>query len=172
MGDSIILISDDDSISVEYLDLDATGDDTTFTAEEDTPTHSGSVSLSSDGYKVADTVTVTVEDADLNVDSGKADIYTTFASDKVDSEFGVEDHPVLTVYINDKQWAAGWDIEDGSDGLDDSQFTLRETGSDSGVFTGTFAVPALYCHNGEAATVTGTDISANTLTSGTTPAQS
>ena len=78
LGDSIILISDDDSISVEYLDLDDTGGHTTFTAEEDTPTHSGSVSLSSDGYKVADTVTVTVEDADLNVDSAKADIYTTY----------------------------------------------------------------------------------------------
>ena len=78
LGDSIILISDDDSISVEYLDLDDTGGHTTFTAEEDTPTHSGTVSLSSDGYKVADTVTVTVEDADLNVDSGKADIYTTY----------------------------------------------------------------------------------------------
>ena len=41
IGDSIILISDDDSISVEYRDLDATGGYTTFTAEADTPTHSG-----------------------------------------------------------------------------------------------------------------------------------
>ena len=161
-GDSIILISDDDSVSVEYLDLDATGDDTLFTAEADTPTHSGSVSLDSDGYKVADTVMVTVEDADLNVDSAKADVYTTF-NDKIDSALGVPETPVLTVLINDKEWVEGCNIEDGSDGLDDSQFTLRETGSDSGVFTGTFAVPAEYCHNGSAATVTGTDISVDYL---------
>ena len=79
ISDAIILISDDDSVSVEYLDLDSTGGETLFTAEADTPTHSGVVSLDSDGYKVADTVTVTVTDADLNVDSGKADIYTTVA---------------------------------------------------------------------------------------------
>ena len=160
LGDSIILISDDDSISVEYLDLDDTGGHTTFTAEEDTPTHSGSVSLSSDGYKVADTVTVTVEDADLNVDSGKADIYTTY-NDAVDSELGVADHPVLTVSIDDAQWVSGCGL---GEGLGASQFTLRETGSDSGVFTGTFAVPANHCPSGDdsgnAVTVTGTDISA------------
>ena len=61
-------------------------------------------------------------------------------------------------------------------GLDASEFTLRETGSDSGVFTGTFAVPANHCPSGDASgnavTVTGTDISANMWTSGTTPAQS
>ena len=88
-GDEILLISDDSSISVEYRDLDSTGKYTTFTAEADTPTHSGSVSLDSDGYKVADTVTmVTVEDADLNVDSGKPDVYTT-----VDSDAETEDDP-------------------------------------------------------------------------------
>ena len=160
LGDSIILISDDDSISVEYLDLDDTGGHTTFTAEEDTPTHSGSVSLSSDGYKVADTVTVTVADADLNVDSAKADVYTTY-NDAVDSELGVADHPVLTVSIDDYQWVSGCGL---GEGLGASQFTLRETGSDSGVFTGTFAVPANHCPSGEdsakAVTVTGTDISA------------
>ena len=41
IGNSIVLISDDSSISVEYRDLDATGGYTTFTAEADTPTHSG-----------------------------------------------------------------------------------------------------------------------------------
>ena len=145
---------------MEYLDLDATGGETTFTAEEDTPTHSGSVSLDSDGYKVADTVTVTVADADLNVDSGKADVYTTY-NDAVDSESGVAKHPVLTVSIDDAQWVSGCGL---GEGLGASQFTLRETGSDSGVFTGTFAVPANHCPSGDdsgnAVTVTGTDISA------------
>ena len=50
----------------------------------DTPTHSGSISLDSDGYKVSDTVTVTVTDADLNFDSGKADLFTTY-NDKIDA---------------------------------------------------------------------------------------
>ena len=182
-GDSIILISDDSSISVEYRDLDATGGMATFTAEADTLTHSGSISLDSDGYKVSDTVTVTVEDADLNVDSGKADVYTT-----VDSDAETDDDPpiplatrdsvgsdslfignltyandnafgeLLTVSINGEQWTDTCGL---GTGLDASQFTLRETGSDSGVFAGTFTVPPEYCdNNGNAATVTGTDISA------------
>ena len=66
-----------------------------YTAVADTPTHSGSVSLDADGYKpLLSTVTVTVEDADLNTDSGKADVYTTIDSaiiggDVVGSDLGV-----------------------------------------------------------------------------------
>ena len=54
ISDAITLISDDSSISVEYQDLDATGGETVFTAEADTPTYSGSVTLDSDGYKVSE----------------------------------------------------------------------------------------------------------------------
>ena len=36
--------------------------------QEEAPTHSGVVSFDSDSYKIADTVTVTLEDQDLNVD--------------------------------------------------------------------------------------------------------
>ena len=156
IDDNIILISDDSSISVEYRDLDSNGIKKTFTAEADTPTHSGSVSLDSDGYKVSDTVTVTVEDADLNVDSGKADVYTGY-DDKIDSANSVIE--LLSVSIDNYLW----DDRCGSTyGLEATQFSLRETGSDSGVFKGTFSVPAEYCadSNSEATTVTGADISA------------
>ena len=154
IDDNIILISDNDSISVEYRDLDANGVKKTFTAGADTPTHSASIALDSDGYKVSDTVTVTVEDADLNVDSGKADIYTTYG-DQISSANAVME--LLSVSIDNNPWEAGCD---GMGGLEATQFTLRETGSDSGVFAGTFAIPAEYCYDGEATTVTGADISA------------
>ena len=173
-GDSIILISDNDSISVEYLDLDSTGGETLFTAEADTPTHSGSVSLDSDGYKVADTVTITVEDADLNVDSERTDVYTTVAddsglatSDSVGSDLahvgdlvystGGVFGELLTVSFDGNQWVANQDCALG--GLDASQFTLRETGSSTGIFTGTFAVPAEYCDGDTPTSITGADIS-------------
>ena len=166
-SDEIVLISDDDSVSVEYLDLDSTGGTTLFTAEADTPTYSGSVSLDSDGYKVADTVLVTVEDADLNVDSGKGDVYTVYTdTDPESAKYGLEEisselayMELLSVSIDSNPWKAGC----GMDGLEATQFTLRETGSDSGVFTGTFSIPAEYCPSGEpnglAASVTGADIS-------------
>ena len=156
IDDNIILISDDDSISVEYRDLDSTGGYTTFTAEADTPTHSGSVSLDSDGYKISGVVTVTVEDADLNVDSVKADVYTT-DDDKIGSI--VED--LFTVSFDSNPWNAGCEV-DGVElgGLDASQFTLGETGPSTGVFEGTFSIPAEYCAPGDVRTsVTGTDVS-------------
>ena len=168
ISDAITLISDNDSISVEYHDLDATGEETVFTAEVDAPTHSGSVSLDSDGYKVADTVTITVEDADLNADSTRTDVYTpsgdrigstSYYDDGDDSNDETPRHlwdeNLLTVSIDDVEWAAGC----GLGGLDDSTFSLRETERDSGVFTGTFAIPANHCNDGDAVTVTGTDIS-------------
>ena len=102
IDDNIILISDDDSISVQYYDLDSTGGYTTFTAEADTPTHSGAVSLDSDGYKVSDVVTVTVADADLNVDSVRADVYTT-DGDKIGSTVA----DLFTVMFDGNDWVAG-----------------------------------------------------------------
>ena len=160
IDDNIILISDDDSISVQYYDLDSTGGYTTFTAEADTPTHSGSVSLDSDGYKVSDVVTVTVADADLNVDSVRADVYTT-DGDKIGSTVA----DLFIVMFDGNDWVAcSYEDEDENtivvDGLSASDFTLRETGSDSGVFEGTFTVPHLYCATPTVvASVTGADIS-------------
>ena len=163
IDDNIILISDDDSVSVEYRDLDSTGGYTIFTAEADTPTHSGSVSFDSDGYKVADTVTVTVEDADLNVDSAKPDIYAAIAADYVGTDAMTNANntigTVLTVAFDGVNWAAGCNFADDVNGLYDSAFTLQETGLATGVFIGTFAIPGNYCDDGDPVTVTGADVS-------------
>ena len=168
ISDEITLISDDSSISVEYFDLDATGGETVFTAEADTPTHSGSVALDSDGYKVLDTVMVTVEDADLNTDSTRTDFFTVYADPVTDSETISSQKAIgdlLSVEIDGNDWVmcSDDDLDDPKTGLAATEFTLRETGRDSGVFTGTFAVPAEYCSIGvtiaQAASVTGTDIS-------------
>ena len=149
----VVLISDDDSVSVEYRDLDSTGGYTTFTAQADTPTHTGTISLDSDAYKASDTVTVTVQDADLNADSGAPDIYTVnLADDKIGS--AVDD--LFTVSFDDNNWGAGCD---GMTGLYGSQFTLGETGSSTGIFEGQFSIPAEYCAPGNNPTsVSGTDV--------------
>jgi hypothetical protein len=69
-------LTDEDSPRVNYLDLGADGVSTQIADQQEAPTHSGVVSLDLDNYKVADTVTVTLEDADLNTDSELIDIYT------------------------------------------------------------------------------------------------
>ena len=76
---SFIVIEDltgTDAPSVAYLDVDANGAVTPVSAQEDAPSHSAVVTLNVDSLKTADTVTVTLEDLDLNTDSGLPDIYT------------------------------------------------------------------------------------------------
>ena len=68
--------TDEDSIRVDYNDLGADGVTTPVGDQEEAPSHSGVVSFDLDTYKVADTVAVTLEDADLNVDSDLIEIYT------------------------------------------------------------------------------------------------
>ena len=69
-------LTDEDSPRVNYLDLGADGVSTQIADQEEAPSHSGIVSFDSDSYKTADTVTITLEDLDLNTDSDLVDIYT------------------------------------------------------------------------------------------------
>ena len=72
--------------SVTYLDIDLNGDPVQVSAQEDAPSHSAVVSLDVDSFKAGDTVTVTLEDLDLNTDSDLTDIYTV-VSDPEDPNY-------------------------------------------------------------------------------------
>ncbi|MGB6462871.1 MAG: hypothetical protein WBF38_01430 [Nitrosotalea sp.] len=61
---------------VTYLDLGADGVNTQVSAQQDIPTHSGTVSFDQRTYKVGDTVTITVNDPDLNTNNDLVVIYT------------------------------------------------------------------------------------------------
>ena len=61
---------------VTYLDLGQDGVNTQISAQQDIPTHTGVVSFDSKTYKIADTVTITLNDQDLNVNNDLIDIYT------------------------------------------------------------------------------------------------
>ncbi|MCV0401909.1 MAG: hypothetical protein K5777_08045 [Nitrosopumilus sp.] len=74
-------LDDEESPRVNYLDLGADGVKTQVADQEEAPSHSGIVSFDSDSYKEADTVTITLEDLDLNVDSDLIDIYTVVSTD-------------------------------------------------------------------------------------------
>ena len=73
-------LTDEDAPSLTYNDLGADGVVTQVSDEQEAPAHSGMVSLNEDRYKVADTVDITLDDADLNVDSDVIDIYTVVAN--------------------------------------------------------------------------------------------
>ncbi len=170
--------TDEDAPRVNYNDTGADGVITPISDQEEAPSHSGVVSLNQDSYKIADTVVITLEDLDLNVDSDLIDIYTV-----VDAEGNTDDDQVgsdvasgfeslsfgslgrlLDVTFDDVKWeshascAASYD-----EGLGATGFTLVETDVASGIFVGDFQIPKDWCRqdSGSAETVTGLDIEVN-----------
>ncbi|MDE1863413.1 MAG: hypothetical protein KGI33_10960, partial [Thaumarchaeota archaeon] len=71
-----MLASEARAPQITYLDLGADGVNTQISAQQDIPTHSGTVSFDQKTYKVGDTVTVTVNDPDLNTNNDLVVIYT------------------------------------------------------------------------------------------------
>ena len=178
--------TDEDSVRVNYLDLGADGVSTQIADQEEAPSHSGIVSFDLDTYKTADTVVITLQDLDLNVDSDLIDIYTTVSNsalvpglddvvgdDRFNFVFSDGDNlgRVLDVTFDDELWTAGNEdvctnslIADGIDtGLAATGFTLIETERDSGEFIGDFQIPARWCASGDnsSQSATGLDIEVN-----------
>jgi len=106
--------------------LDALDADTGISAQQQAPTHSGVITLDAENYKTGDTVTITVEDMDLNADGTLIDVYLPVAADYD----GTTSDPGLFNVI--------FDATESSVG----NANLVETGTDTGIFTATFAVPA------------------------------
>jgi len=173
-------LTDEDAPRVNYLDLGADGVSTQVSDQEEAPSHSGIVSFDNDSYKIADTVLVTLEDKDLNVDSDLIDIYTTVdgsiftdaARDTV-GEAGLPTYSfgplgrLMDITLDDQPWQ---DSETcvptggADDGLSASGFSLIEQGAtDSGVFTGDFQIPSNWCRPGATLpeTSTGLDLEVN-----------
>ncbi len=173
-------LTDEDSPRVNYLEIIDDGVPTKRADQEEAPSHSGIVSFDMDTYKVADTVYITLEDQDLNVDSDLLEIYTTVGDD-TDIAFGTvgaEDLPelsfgplgrLLDVTFDDIRWQtptgtcaaelAGTD----DTGLDAVTFSLVETGAETGIFIGSFEIPDRWCRADDASveTTTGLDIEVN-----------
>ena len=94
-------------------------------ASEDAPTNTGEVSVDASTYRVSDDVTITLVDADLNTDSGAREIY------RIANIGGTIEPVVVSIAIGNS--ACADELKDVS---------LRETANDSGIFEGSFEVPA------------------------------
>ena len=91
---------------------------------KDAPTNTGEVSVDAATYRVADEVTITLVDADLNTDSGAREIY------RIANGSGTIEPMLVGIEIGGSECAS--ELKDVS---------LRETANDSGVFEGSFDVP-------------------------------
>ena len=161
-------LTDEDAVRVDYLDTDGEGIETQIGDQVDAPTHSGIVSFDGSNYKVADTVTVTLTDADLNTDSDTTEVYTlandTTYGDRIgEAGTGVaQSGRLLDITFDDATWTYMGCEDSDDDGLSNTGFTLSETTSTSGIFTGTFQIPANYCtSNATVSTTTGKDLEVN-----------
>ena len=161
-------LTDEDAPRVSYLDVGSDGVATQVSDQEEAPSHSGAVTFNANRYKVADTVIITLDDADLNVDSGIIEVYTI----NDEGFIGAGDTTILDVTFDDRPWSSQ-NIHENclatlehitSDiGLDKTKFTLVESSKDSGVFTGSFQIPSDWCRPGDERpeTTTGLDIEVN-----------
>jgi len=191
-------LTDEDSVRIDYNDLAGDGSTAPVAAQQAAPTHSGVVSFDFDSYKIADTVTVTLTDQDLNVDQEVIDIFTTVSvftqangatvNDTAYDQVGTSGYGqnsrgenfgrLLDITFDDERWLAkgvtvpissagscGTLRAPSDDGLSATGFTLVETGLNTGIFTGSFAVPAQYCSRASStATIkstTGVDMEVN-----------
>ena len=188
--------------SVIYLDVDTTGTETQVSAQQDAPSHSAVVSLDVESFKAADTVTVTLEDLDLNTNSGLPDIYTVVTTDgdvnrdavgsasvanggtSVELNDGSHLGRLLDITFDDERWTTQM-IDRGetenprfvdstctdtlqergeNTGLGATIFSMVETGDSTGIFVGTFPIPAEFCSaqgGNEPTSITGLDIEVN-----------
>jgi hypothetical protein len=168
-------LTDEDAPRVSYNDLGADGVVTPVSDQEEAPSHSGVVSLNQDSYKIADTVVITLEDLDLNVDSDLVDIFTVtdvngddaVGSDNTQSLTFGELGRLLDVTFDDIAWSnqsACTTTPSDNNGLEATGFTLVETGTETGVFVGDFQIPSTWCRantSGTEETTTGLDIEVN-----------
>ena len=118
VGDELVIILDGDYTGTGAPTVAYGGDH----VREDAPTHTGEVSFDTGAYMVADEVTVTLVDPDLNVESDGIDIYRVDAAS--------EDAADTLLHL---------EMADGCTPGDLAAFSLRE--SADGSFVGTFDVP-------------------------------
>ncbi len=174
---------DENAPRINYYDLGADGVYTQIADQREAISHSGVISLDSTTYKVADTVSITLEDQDLNQDNNLIEIYTVVRkqNDPALDTVGASDLPVfsfgplgklVSITFDDEIWASSSAVINGvsctdndtTDGLGSTGFTLIETGPATGIFEGNFKIPETYCarsHGGKIMSVTGTDIEVN-----------
>ena len=169
-------LTDEDSIRINYQDITTEGLIKTTSAQTEALTHSGIVSFDTSSYKIGDTVTVTLNDVDLNTHSETIEVYTTSASTTEDLDgnaifdrvgtvsadiTNVAHGRLLDITFDDTVWSS-YNCGVSPNGISDTGFTLSETNATSGIFTGTFQIPSNYCTSTyENKTTTGKDMDIN-----------
>ncbi|MDA7998173.1 MAG: hypothetical protein MPI93_09255, partial [Nitrosopumilus sp.] len=169
---------DEDGIRVDYQDVDEQGQTTTVSAKTDAPTHSGSITLDQASYKQADTVIITLSDADLNLNNELRDVYTAITDltehnrDTIARESrttyasNADEGLMLEATFDDTRWISCGTAATAPKGFGTLISSIRETAKTSGVFVADFQVPREYCTpvlNDAGTEITGASAAISTL---------
>jgi hypothetical protein len=181
------LDNEGDSPLVTYNDLGVDGTVVQVSDQEVVKTHLGIAEFDKKTYNIDDTVTITLEDLDLNVHNDLVDIYTVVTI-PTDANFDVVGDKTVTnggtsialstgdqlgrlldVTFDDLQWktpaatssclAPLVTLVGTNTGLGGTGlFSLVETTGSSGIFTGDFKFPKAWCRPGATAPESVTDL--------------
>ena len=155
---NFVIVNNNEGPILNYIDLNLVGDYIKEHQAIKTSSHSGKVGFDEEVYEIDDRVWITLTDPDLNASNELIDIFTVVhdSNDPAFDSIGMAGLPELSfgplgrllyITIDGEQWKYSDTCTpyDEHTGLGSIGFTLFETSSDSGIFTGTFTVPSHWC---------------------------
>ena len=142
-------LHDEDAINLAYSDLANVGVTIGISATTEIKTQTGSVTLESQTYRFGQPVVVVLTDPDLNTKHDIIDIYNVVNDPSSDADDTVGDtngNILLEIRIKGFRYHRCTinSIEYG--GLGSTGFSLVETGTDTGIFKGSFKMPSQICN--------------------------
>jgi len=141
-------LTDNKSPKFSILSSQAGGQETIVTAMKAVPTHTGTVTLDSQSYRLGQTVTITVYDPDLNTEADTIQSYTTVNDPGSSADDAIGDNSgniLLEVWIKGFRFHHCTINGVPYGGLAATGFTLTETAPGSGTFKGSFKMPTQIC---------------------------
>jgi hypothetical protein len=142
-------LSNEDAINLAYSDVAKVGVTVGVSTKTEIKTQTGSVTLESQNYRFGQPVVVVLTDPDLNTKHDVIDVYNVVDNPSSNADDTVGDtagNILLEIRIKGfKYHRCTIDgIEHG--GLGSTGFALVETGTDTGIFKGSFKMPSQICN--------------------------
>lgn len=142
-------LTNEDAINLAYSDLAKVGVTVGISSKTEIKTQTGSVTLESQNYRFGQPVVVVLTDPDLNTKHDVIDTYNVVndPSSSADDTVGDTSGNIL-LEIKIKGFLYHRCTVDGVEhgGLGSTGFALVETGTDTGVFKGSFKMPSQICN--------------------------
>ncbi len=142
-------LSNENAINLAYSDVAKVGVTVGISSKTEIKTQSGSVTLESQNYRFGQPVVVVLTDPDLNTKHDIIDVYDVVDDSSSDADDTVGDasgNILLEIRIKGFRYhrCTVDGVEHG--GLGSTGFALVETGTDTGVFKGSFKMPSQICN--------------------------